>query len=71
MSKEKIEDIYLKVKNNWVTPFIGTPEQVIEHLKENYFGVNLEDFYSNKEVITITTVKMDKEAFEKLGEWEP
>ena len=62
---------YIQIKSDWVPTFIGTPEDVIEHLKEYYLSEwALKDFGHNKEQLNISVISMSKKKFEELGEWE-
>jgi hypothetical protein len=67
-----MKKMYIQVSNDWVPKFVGTPEDVIEHLKDNYLDETmLEDWFNNEEVLTIKVIKMTDEEYEELGEWEP
>jgi hypothetical protein len=63
---------YIQIKSDYVPTFVGTAEDVIEHLKEYYFSDwALKDFKDSKEKLTITPISMSKKEFEEMGEWEP
>jgi hypothetical protein len=67
-----MKKIYIRVSSDWVPKFVGTPEDVVDHLKEYYLDTGmLEDWNTNKEKLRIETIEMTEKEFDDLGEWEP
>jgi len=68
MTKDKEKKIYYQLESDVMT-YVGTKEDIIDHLKDYYFDMS-EDWFDNKEVVKITAIKMTEKEFNDLGEWE-